>query len=182
MTVHAPIGTFDRFMTAITQQFGDPTFSILKAHLIFEEILRTYLERRLPNAKAIAGARLTFAQVLALVRALQPPVSDGWEWEAIAKLNALRNQLAHHLSPNERDNKISEYVTFVVARSGHPLPEPAGKSTSSPAGQGPFYQAVDMVNAGLFAVVAVLLGFHDDESLTDLTGRSSAPPSAADEL
>ena len=180
--MHAPIGTFDRFMAAITQQFGDPTFSILKAHLIFEEILRTYLERRLPNAKAIAGARLTFAQTLALVRALQPPASDGWEWEAVAKLNALRNQFAHHLSPSERDSKISEYVTFVVARSGHPLPEPAGKVASAPADGGPFYQAVDMVNAGLFTVVALLLGFREDESLADLTGRSSGPPSAAAEL
>jgi hypothetical protein len=70
MTAESYVAGPDRFLSTITLQQGDPTFSILKAHLLFEEILRAHLELCLPNPRALAGARLSFAQVLALVRAL----------------------------------------------------------------------------------------------------------------
>jgi hypothetical protein len=154
------VASFERFLSTITQRFGDPTFSILKAHLLFEEMLRGYLERRLPNPKALVGARLTFAQVLALVRCLQPPGPDDWQWEAVAKLNSLRNQFSHHLKPDERDAKIGEYITFVTSRYDEPLPQPAGSSSVPPSTGGPFYQAIDMVNAKLFGSIGARLGFQ----------------------
>ena len=40
MKSESDLGNFNCFLSAITQRFGDPTFSILKAHLIFEEVLR----------------------------------------------------------------------------------------------------------------------------------------------
>lgn len=163
MSSESVVGNFERFLSAITQRFGDPTFSILKAHLIFEEVLRTYLERKLPNASALSGARLSFAQVLAIVRSLQPPEFDDWQWEAVAKLNTLRNQFSHHLAPSERDAKIEAYVSFVTAGFGQPLPPPKGSISSRPATGGPYYQAIDMANAGLFGSITVRLGFRDAE-------------------
>ena len=34
----------DRFLETVTPQPGDPTFAILKTHLLVEDVLRTYLE------------------------------------------------------------------------------------------------------------------------------------------
>ena len=163
MSLQPNVGNFDRLLSAITQRFGDPTFSILKAHLIFEEVLRTYLERNLPNAKALSGARLSFAQILGMVRSLQPPELDDWQWEAVAKLNSLRNQFSHHLAPSERDAKIDAYVSFVTAGFGRPLPPPEASLASPPESGGPYYQAIDIANAGLFGSITVRLGFRDGE-------------------
>lgn len=153
---------FDRFLSTITQRAGDPTFSIHKAHLLFEKVLRTFQSKALPNADALSGARLTFAQVLALVRSLQPPARDDWQWEAVGKLNSLRNQFSHRLEPDERDKKIETYVAFVTTGFGRPLPPASGTVGSPPAGEGPFYQAVDMVNAALFGSIAFRLGVGND--------------------
>lgn len=38
-----------RFMQTITLKAGDPTFSILKTHLLIEDLLRTFLERKSAN-------------------------------------------------------------------------------------------------------------------------------------
>lgn len=162
MTTSSDVANFDRFLGAITQRFGDPTFSILKAHLLFEEVLRSYLGRALPNADALSGARLTFAQILALVRALQQPEEDDWQWEALEKLNRLRNQLAHHVEPKERDAKIAELVTFMTTHSRLPLPAPSrasGDADTHGASAQAVYQAIDMVNGALFASLARRLGF-----------------------
>lgn len=162
MPLEPHVGNFDRFLSAITQQVDDPTFSILKAHLIIEEVLRTYLERTLPNAKALTGARLTFSQVLSLVRSLQLPEHDDWQWDALAKLNSLRNQFSHHLAPDELNAKIDAYVSFVTAGFERPLPLPNVPMASPPRVGGQCYQAIDMVNAGLFGSISARLGFRND--------------------
>lgn len=97
------------------------------------------------------------------MRSLQPPHLDDWQWEAVAKLNSLRNQFSHHLAPSERDAKIDAYVSFVTTGFGRPLPPAEGSLDSPPATGGPYYQAVDVANAGLYGSIAVRLGFRDDE-------------------
>jgi hypothetical protein len=86
----------------------------------------------------------------------QPPELDDWQWEAISKLNSLRNQFTHHLTHGEREAKIDAYVSFVTSSFGMQLPPPEGSVSSPPTG-GPFYQAVDMANAMLFGSIKVRL-------------------------
>ena len=45
--------TMSGYMRWITPTPGDPTYSLLKAHLLFEELLRTYLAHNLPHADAL---------------------------------------------------------------------------------------------------------------------------------
>ena len=165
MATNAPI-PFQRLMAAVTQEPGDPTFSVLKAHLVFEELLRAYLQRKLQNSKALDGARLTFTQLLAVVRACSPVSGVTWHWEAIGKLNSLRNMLSHNLLPKERDARIQDFIAFVVASNGFPMPPPT-ITGGEPVPPGKFFLEIDMACGALFGFAAGELGFEMDFDITD---------------
>jgi hypothetical protein len=165
--------SFKRLMNAVTQEPGDPTFSVLKAHLVFEELLRAYLERELPNPKALEGARLTFAQLLALARACSPASDINWYWVAISKLNSLRNMLSHNLLPAERDSRISDFVAFVVTNNGVPMPPPTiPEGAHVPPGQ--YFLEIDMATGSLFGITAAELGFDLDFDPVEELSQSGA--------
>lgn len=171
MTSKAPI-SFKRLMSAVTQEPGDPTFSVLKVHLVFEELLRAYLDRKLPNPEALEGARLTFAQLLALSRACSSDARH-WHWVAIAKLNKIRNMLSHNLLPAERDSHIADFVSFVVASNGVPMPPPTIKG-SEPVPPGQYFLEIDMAAGALFGLCAAELGFDLDFDPPDGLAQSGA--------
>jgi hypothetical protein len=171
MTNRAPV-SFKRLMSAVTQEPGDPTFSVLKAHLVFEELLREYLDRKLPNPEALDGARLTFAQLLALARACSPDARH-WHWVAIAKLNKIRNALSHNLLPAERDSRIAEFVSFIVASNGVPMPPPS-ITGGEPVPPGQYFLEIDMATGALFGVCASELGFDLDFDPPDGLTQSGA--------
>ncbi len=157
----APVAddSFDRYLKFITPVWGDPTYSILKAHLLVEELLRIQLRRVLPHPEALSGSRLTFAQLLALVRACSDVPPDYWCWVAVAKLNKLRNMLSHEAAPTNMTEKLDEYVRYVVDNSGVPLPVP-GLTTSQNEGHGQpaaMYLPVDMATIGLYYALTGLL-------------------------
>ena len=83
---------------------------------------------------------------------------DSWHWVAIAKLNKLRNLLAHNLAPAALDEKSQDYIDFIIKKSGNPLPV-TDSSTASCDGTSarPRYLAVDMVTAGLYMYTSTLL-------------------------
>lgn len=165
--------SFKRLMSAVTQEPGDPTFSVLKAHLVFEELLRAYLDRELPNSKALQGARLTFAQLLALARACSPASDINWHWVAITKLNSLRNMLSHNLLPAERDSRIVDFVSFVVANNGVPMPPPT-IADGAPASPGQYFLEIDMATGALFGVCASEFGFDLDFDAVENVSPSGA--------
>ena len=153
---------FSLYLSYITPTPGDPTYSVLRAHLLFEEMLWTHLDRKLPNPAALKGARLTFSQILAIVRANTEASANAWEWVALGKLNKIRNLLSHESRPKLLPKKIDEYVQFYVRHSEVPLPapdvgSPEGKRLASPA-----YLAVDLVTVALYYRVAILLGFSGE--------------------
>ncbi|MGJ7541554.1 hypothetical protein [Variovorax sp. LT1R16] len=156
----------DNYLALITPDPYDPTYSILKAHLIFEELLRSHLKISMPNAAALVGARLSFSQRLAVVRAITPPTQvHAWIWMGIEKLNALRNQLAHGSGDKNVDLEVTKYVQYIVKSSGTPLPQPAGQSievVDSEARRAPGYLAVDMVTILMYYRFAEQLGFKTD--------------------
>ena len=91
----------------------DTTLIVLKGHLLIEEQLISILESSLRYPKALDETRLTFAQRLSLVKALKYRDKNSWVWEAIAQLNAIRNDLAHKLEPARLNEKMEEFFSFI---------------------------------------------------------------------
>lgn len=160
-----PKNSIDGYIKWITPTAGDPTYSLLKAHLLFEELLRAYLKRMMANPDALDGARLSFAQVLAVARACAPKsVSDHWSWTAIEELNKLRNMLAHQTTPKNLTERLNAYVKFITDNS-QPLPEPSANldASANPHDVGYFFSIVDMVTVGLYCTTSGVLGFNIDD-------------------
>jgi len=71
---------------------------VLKTHLCCERLLEEIISISLPNPGAVLSARYTFANKLALVKAIAG--TDNNRLEMIAKidvLNKIRNQMAHQI-------------------------------------------------------------------------------------
>jgi hypothetical protein len=154
--------TMEGYLRWISPKLADPTYSVLKAHLLIEELLRTFINKTLPHPKVLDGARLTFAQLLAVSRACCTRVSpDHWMWKAIADLNKLRNMLSHETEPKEVAEKISEYANFVAIQSQTPFPEPIykGGEGGAPDFIQPTFALVDIATLGLYIQAVVNLGF-----------------------
>jgi hypothetical protein len=141
---------------------------------MFEQLLDAFLERTLAHASALSDARFTFAQKMAIARATAQGVAPShWTWQALGRLNKIRNSLAH--SPGPRLVKdLQEYVEYCVKHSGSPLPSalPApSKRTSTNGGSGsPTYTAADMVTIGLYIALGGRLGFD----VSTFSGPASA--------
>ncbi len=83
-------------------QGDDLTLIVLKGHLLIEERLLDLVRAKLEaDDPALKEARLRFSQLLPLARAASGRDQYPWFWEALEKLNALRNDLAHHLEPKQ---------------------------------------------------------------------------------
>ena len=91
----------------------DMTLIVLKGHLLIEERLISILESSLQYPKALDEVRLTFAQRLSLAKALKHRHENSWLWEAIGKVNSIRNDLAHKLEPSKLNEKIEDFFTFI---------------------------------------------------------------------
>jgi len=87
----------------------DPTLLILRAHLLIEERLREVLARICRSPDELPGARLSFYQVLCLCRAVVGR-HDEPAWGFVARLNEVRNRMAHHLDPGDLDELLGSVV------------------------------------------------------------------------
>ena len=102
----------------------DPILVILRAHLLIEERLRDILARicRLPDE--LGTARLSFHQVLCLCRAVIGRQDDP-AWDFVARLNEVRNRIAHHLDPGDFDELLGSVIAKLrpdyADRLGTPL-------------------------------------------------------------
>ena len=95
------------------EQTGDPTLLILRAHLLIEERLRDIVAGACRAPDELATARVSFYQVFHLCRAIVGR-SDEPAWAFVARLNEVRNRMAHHLDPGDLD----ELVGSVAAKLG----------------------------------------------------------------
>ncbi len=160
--------TIDGYINWITPVPGDPTYSLLKAHLLFEELLRAYVARMLPHASALEGARLSFNQLLSIAKASSTHVTpDHWIWRAINDLNKLRNMLSHETSPKDLALKFEHYKKLVTEGIKVPLPAPSATSDSleSRASAAHRFTAIDMITLGLYYHSAAVLGFNVESVL-----------------
>ena len=97
---------------------ADMTLQVLKGHLLLEELLREIFQLLLIRPEALKGEKgtsLNCHQIICLVEALAPKRNDQlkWIWLAAKRLNTLRNDLAHKLSPLGLDEKIQSFIQFV---------------------------------------------------------------------
>jgi hypothetical protein len=99
-----------RFVAHLPLETTDQTLVVLKGHLLVEEMLREFVDRRVRHPDELPDARLTFQQCLCLARALDEDPSRAKLWRTVEKLNTLRNKLAHSLEPKELDRHIKDFV------------------------------------------------------------------------
>ncbi len=96
---------------------GDLTLQVLKGHLLVEEILRELFVMQLPYStvlKGSGGTSFNCHQVICLVEAMTVQSQRmPWIWQASKKLNSIRNDLAHQLSPKGLGGKVEGLITFV---------------------------------------------------------------------
>lgn len=155
--------TFNGYIAWITPTPGDPTYSLLKAHLLFEELLRAYLAKVLPHPAALNGARLTFVQLLSIARASSThALPDHWMWKAIGDLNKLRNMLSHEARPKDLRQKIEDYINFVEESLRFQIPETnlVRDSAESNSYSGHLYGAIDIVTFGLYYFTSITLALR----------------------
>lgn len=162
---------FTQAIDALGQAPDDMTFSILKAHLLVEELLRQYLSKCFPNPKALDGARLTYAQLAAVGEAFTPASElNSWLWNAVQRLNKIRNVLAHELIGDSLEKEVEEYLKYCLQHMP-PLPRPKRIDSQAAAPRvcaenGPMYSPLDMVNAGLLSILGARFGIPVVDSPT----------------
>ncbi|WP_057833215.1 hypothetical protein [Colwellia sp. TT2012] len=89
---------------------NDLSLVTLKGHLIIEEILYFIVLKHCSFPKYLDEARLSFAQLTALTKALINIPLHECAFPAIGKLNKLRNNLAHNISSDKAANLAKELV------------------------------------------------------------------------
>lgn len=157
----SPPSSADIFLAHVTQSAGDPTYSVLKAHLLLEQLLRKFVESNVPYPDQLDKARLSFAQTLALARSMSRRVGrDAWQWDVLSMLNGLRNELAHRLEPAQVKKKMDAIVQLTIRESPVPFPAPFVPGAQI-AQQGSMFLAIDVALIGLYCDLRVRFGLED---------------------
>lgn len=104
----------------------DHVLLILRAHLLIEERLRDILVRVCRSPDELRAARLSFYQVLCLCRAIVGR-HDEPAWDFVARLNEVRNRMAHHLDPGDLDGLLGSVVDKLGPDYADKMKTPTGR-------------------------------------------------------
>lgn len=103
----------ERFLKHLPNS-DDLVLIILKGHLLFEAEINDSLELALADPGELKGARLSFAQRVAVLKAVEGKRSTLNLRDALVqKLNKIRNLLAHHLEHAVIDAEIAGFLEEV---------------------------------------------------------------------
>lgn len=152
----------ERLVRFLKPSAEDPTYLVLKAHLLAEEVLFRFIESQAYRPGFLSEARLGFAQLIALGRSLHRySKDDWWGWAAHKKLNSLRNLLAHNLAPKDLRDRIVEFSVFVAEAIGATTDSEIGREYELLARSGthPFLLAL----VALHMATCATLGFDPEE-------------------
>ncbi|KAB0463656.1 hypothetical protein [Vibrio kanaloae] len=108
----------DSYFDNLTQFFdklpndGDLMLLVLKGHLLVEQQIRSYVNNHFPNQKALKGVFKETSTVISLGRAY---CDDNCEetmqlWDCFAKLNNIRNHMAHNIDHTGLEHKIEDFL------------------------------------------------------------------------
>jgi hypothetical protein len=93
---------------------NDSTLIILKGQLLIEQLVRKFIESKLPNPVAFNKISLNAAQCNALAESLCIESEGGkWLWGQVNELNTIRNKLAHNLDSEKFEQRISNLISTV---------------------------------------------------------------------
>ena len=112
-----------RFMETLPKS-GDVELTLLKCHLLIEEVLTEIISKALKNSNHVKEARLSFAQKIHITRASTELSHAPWIWQALKLLNQARNELSHNLTSHEIEEKLEKFITHVKAHNSG-MPEEA---------------------------------------------------------
>lgn len=158
----------ERLARFLNPTASDPTYLVLKAHLLAEEVLYSFIEKQAHHPNHLGSAKLSFSQLLALCRAFHKYSNDDWwGWGGLKRLNTLRNLLAHNLEPKDLKEKVVEFSVYVAEGIGATSNSKTSKTNRDIAdeyekltagGTHPFVLAI----VGLHVAVSTILGFTSD--------------------
>lgn len=157
----------ERLVRYLKPATDDPTYLVLKAHLLAEEVLYRFIESQAHRPGSLGDARLGFAQLVALSRSFHRySKEDWWGWPALKKLNALRNLLAHNLEPKDLNERIVDFSVFVADAIGATTDSDIGKEYEHLAtgGTHPFILAL----VALHMATCTTLGFDAEDQWSAL--------------
>jgi hypothetical protein len=112
---------------------GDLSLTVLKGHLLVEELLSVLVQSAVKYPRAIEEANLGFYQLASMAKALVYEEGDlGSIWDSIFALNQLRNSLAHNLEPPDLEKRLRRFFggdsggppeadKFVAAEAQRPM-------------------------------------------------------------
>ena len=99
----------------LAEIFGDidiESLVIIKGHLLIEESLNFIIENFVHHPDFMKNANLSFYQKLNVARSMSLNEQDNLIWLIIEKLNTLRNDFAHRLNSEKREEKIKLIVSL----------------------------------------------------------------------
>ncbi len=100
---------FKRFLVVLSNS-KDTELVLLKAHILIEEQIRQIIKERLVNPEAIKEAKLECFQAICLAQSFFPSDFLPWLWDALKKLNKLRNDIAHQATVPGLQDRIEHFV------------------------------------------------------------------------
>jgi hypothetical protein len=90
---------------------------VLKGHLLIEESLDSIISTFVVHPEFVEMANLGFAQKLSIARGMSLNEHKNEMWEIAAKLNSLRNEIAHKLDSPKRAAKTKEVIDLYLRLS-----------------------------------------------------------------
>jgi hypothetical protein len=133
---------------------ADSDLSVLKCHLLVEEVLSELIARNMKMRDFLPKARLSFVQKAALSRGLNEFPEDEWIWHAVAALNEARNALAHNLDRSVFASKLESFIQAVESKNG----SPSAEVVSGPLGRFQW--------AAFHVYTYLAVGAHPEKNLT----------------
>lgn len=110
------LSPFFRFMKTLPKS-GDVELTLLKCHLLIEEVLTEIIAKEFNNHAYVYDARLSFSQKIHLTRASTELRHAPWIWQALKLLNQARNELSHNLTSHEIEKKLEKFIVHVKAHN-----------------------------------------------------------------
>ena len=103
---------------------------ILKGHLVIEEALSEIISTFVFHGEHLEGARITFAQKVAIARSMSLDEHNNEMWQLVLAINSLRNELAHALHSPKRVAKTTALIELhkklkgsTATSNGNEVPE-----------------------------------------------------------
>lgn len=103
------VDAFRRFLNVLPHG-KDTELVLLKGHLLIEEQINKIIAERLKNPDALKDARITSYQAICLAKSFFPSDFKPWLWDALLKLNLIRNKVAHNIEGNGINDRIEHFV------------------------------------------------------------------------